>query len=690
MRYKLSVQRLKHNIKYLQTSPYAFISIDMFKKFSFFFIIISFSFAFSSSAAFSYSVSKNDISIFKKSISYVNKKKFKKAISTASKAEDPLVTDAIKWLLYQRPYAENNYADIANFINKNADWPRLRSLRNVAEKSLKPTTEPSNIINFFANKPPITGHAMFLLAKAKLAQNIDTESAPSLLKKAWVQGDFSYSNEQEFINKYGQYLAKNDHIKRVDRLLWEGKISTAKRLFKHIDRAHIRVFSARIRLMTNRKGIDSAIRKVPKNLRNDPGFLYERIKWHDRRKNRKRVYEYIKKVTTTMPYQEKWWKIKKFLVRDFIDKKQYKRAYDLASSHGNLSNKDYAEAEWLAGWLSLRFLDNPQKSYKHFYNMYHKVSFPVSRARGAYWAGRAAEANQNTDISNGWYKLSAKHPTTFYGQLASLKISSGKKIKLPAMPVASRLEKFKYRKNELLGAAYLFALIDRSKTAEKFVTHAIKQAKTDDALTIVSAFGRSIGREDLSVIASKHALRKGVILSDYGWPNVDYVAGTRLEMPLILSIIRQESRFNPKARSSANAMGMMQIIPSTAKLSARAAKVRYRKSKLMSDPEYNIRLGSTYLSGLVERLDGSYILAVASYNAGPTNAKRWIKKYGDPRKFSDSNKVIDWIESVPFAETRNYIQRVMENLQVYRLKEGHVSFALNNDIMRANSRLSSN
>lgn len=632
--------------------------------------------------AYEYKISGKDKAIFKSAYSKARNNQFDSAISEASQADDKVIPKLIKWLGYQDGYSRNGYEEISTFIEKNPSWPNIKILKNKAEFSLTGKESSQEIIKYFSTSQPTTGYGMRLLAEAKIQSGGDSKEAIELLKKAWQQGDFSRDEEESFLMEHSKILTSEDLYKRVDRMLWEGDEADAKRLYPLLSESHKKIVQARLELMKNNQG---AIAKVPEALRNDPGLVYEQVRIYNEKENYSRVYQMLYPVVGTMPGQQKWWKIKNRLIRELLDENKIKEAYYIAKNHGNeQTSSDYADSEWLAGWIGLRYLNKPQEAYKHFYNMYNRVEYPISISRAAYWAGRAAESNRNPDIARSWYEVSAEHVTTFYGQLAYSKIhGKNAKIILPKNPEMGLSEKNLGKVRELLMSAYILESTGQTGLAEKFMKAAIDSVNTPAEMAYICEFGIKIGRPNFSVIAAKQALSNGEILPKHGWPTTKYMPKSiSVEEPFALSIIRQESVFNPHALSSAKAMGLMQLIPPTASRMAKSMGVAYNQKKLLSNPEYNISLGSYYLNSLVENFDGSYILAIASYNAGPGNARKWNKKYLDPRQMDNIDDVLDWMESIPFNETRNYVQRVLENIQVYRSRLPDNKLTLIDDLTR--------
>lgn len=629
-------------------------------------------------------IKKGDLALAKKTLRQIEQKQYDAAKKTASFLSSNNYTDTMLWIIYQKSDADNSYEEIIDLTKRHPNWPSEKSLLNRAEESLTFDIHSSKIIEFFKDGEPITGHAMRLLAEAMInSGSNNTDKINTLLRRSWMQGDFSQNDEESFIKRHKKILRQEDHIARIDRLIWEHKISAAKRIIHFVDREYSHLFVARINLIQNRRGVDASILRVSKKLINDPGLNYDRANWHKKRRNFGRAYEYLENIKTTMPNQHQWWDLKAYLIREMIEEKKYKKAYHLAKYHGNEpGGADFADSQWLAGWISLRMLNKPRQAYEHFYALYNNVSFPVSLSRGAYWAGRAAESNNNPDIAKKWYSKAAEHPTTFYGQLATLKLDSKAKIELPDFPQNKLSPTAKTQTNAMLQATHLLNKLGQHGYARRFIISATENAKSPEEMAYISLLGKSIGQKWLGVVSGKYALRQNVILKDTGWPLLAKKPDTKTPLSLVHAIIRQESGFNTNARSSANASGLMQLIPSTARRMSKLLRLRYKYSKLTDDPDYNIALGSYYLGRLIDGFKGSYILAIGSYNAGPTNVKRWIKQNGDPRELKTVEEVIDWIEMIPFSETRNYIQRVIENKQMYERLLNKRSISTIGDLMR--------
>jgi soluble lytic murein transglycosylase len=422
--------------------------------------------------------------------------------------------------------------------------------------------------------------------------------------------------------------------------------------------------------MTNSYGVDKAISDVPKELINDLGLQYNRLKWRTRRNRLEGSLEILRKfhVEKTLVYPQLWWKLRENITRDLIYAKKYPVAYEVASNHHLNEGPEFADAEWISGWLALSFLNNSELAIKHFENFYKNVGYPISLARGAFWLGLAHEKNNDVEKAKKYFKEGSKFTNTYYGQLSFNKIKVGQDFELsPEHKVSDGYEK-EFKKNRLISHIKLLKEMDRTEFSKDILKHLATLDVENGSEILAAKLSTEVGRYDYAIQISKQASYEKRFINLYNYPIISTPAEINSKrMPaqeLILAIIRQESEFDARANSHVGAQGLMQIMPGTAKLVARNLKTTYSKSSLKSDPTYNIKLGTYYFSSLLEDYDGVFPFAIGAYNAGPNRIKSWVRKYGDPNR-GDIN-FIDWIELIRFKETRNYVQRVIENINVYK------------------------
>lgn len=596
---------------------------------------------------------------------------------------DDVARRLVDWIAYRNSLG--SFDEITGFLNANPDWPSSGRLRLNAERKLVSGMPAPTILDFFASADPLTDDGAVLFLSAILASG-DTVRATDYARRSWVEMTFDARSERAFRKLAAGVLTSADHLARLDRLLWDGHQNSARRMFPLIPDEYRKLADARIRLRQRLAGVDAAIDRVPEALSADPGLIFERVRWRRRAGNMQGSAELLlSKKTPDVGGPGRWWDERSYIARYLLRQGHITDAYQLASGSGDISGADRAESLWLSGWIALRFLDDPALARKHFEELYANVSYPISVARGAYWSGRAAEAMKDKPGADKWYKLAAALPVTYYGQLAAARLGASVGPLTPPGPVdIEPAHRAAFASHELARAIryaaglkdkwLLRSLVDRLFGLNEDMTHR----------TLTASLATGLGHPDLGVRLAKKAMLDGQILPVAGFPQIAFGKDDApVETALTYAIIRQESVFDAEAISPAGARGLMQLMPATAQQVSRSLKLTYQRNRLTDDVTYNIRLGRSYLGGLIERFDGSYIMAVAGYNAGPHRVSRWISEFGDPR--DPSTDPIDWVESIPFTETRNYVQRVMENLQVYRhlLDGADLTASLPDDLQRA-------
>ena len=415
--------------------------------------------------------------------------------------------------------------------------------------------------------------------------------------------------------------------------------------------------------------MDRAIEQVPPYLKKDPGLLYERLKW---RRQHNKDYQAME-ILHNAPKAEDitnladWWKERHILIRRMIEKKQYQSAYLLADNHMQKEGLGFAQAQFIAGWLALTYMDKPWRAFEHFEALFYRSKTPISRARGAYWAGVASKALGHEEIATDWFKKAAQHQTVFYGQYALSALPTAFKPEPQTPPVVRIKDRKEFESWDIVRAARLLHAAGMKKESKWFLEVLAQKSRSPAEYKLAAELAEELKYPHSAIKIAKAALKKNVFLTEHAYPTLlSFMKYSDLEWALVHGVIRQESAFDVDAKSPAGARGLMQLMPATAREVARSLKISHRTSWLTSKASHNIRLGSTYMKQMLERYDGSYPLAIAAYNAGPGRVDRWLKEIGDPRE--GEIKMIDWIETIPVYETRNYVQRVMEATYVYRLK----------------------
>jgi len=615
--------------------------------------------------------SKKDYDIAKRSIQAMEKSQWSTALLLSKKAKDKSIHNFIKWRHLLTTGNQASFYDYLAFIKINKDYPRISRIRYLAEHKLSTDKiSPKKIINWFNDNEPLSGYGKLILGESFI-KNGDIEKGISLLKDGWITADLNRSNLKFFRKKYKKYLNADDYIKRADYLAWEGKSWDLKRMLRYLPKDYELLYTARQILMSKSYGVDNAIKNVPAKLKNDAGLNYDRLKWRRKRGRVDDSLEIIFKVKNNKNYlvrPDKWWTERAIMARALIYKKKYETAYKVASKHTLDKSPEFAEAEWMSGWIALSFLDDPILAIDHFNSFYQNVGYPISLSRGAYWLGRSYEKIGDKKQSQQWYEEATKYLTTYYGQLAHLKIKPNENFELEEQQIITNDYRKYFYKKDLIKVIYLLDELNKDKYTKNILKHLANDNVDSGSEILAAELASKISRYDFAIQISKLASYEKRFHNDFNYPIIstpNYVNGRKIpETAFILSLIRQESEFDMTANSHAGAQGLMQLMPYTAKLVSKQAKLPYSKSRLTSDPEYNINLGSHYIAGLILQYDGAYPFATAAYNAGPKRVKYWKKINKDPQK----NEVdfVDWVELIKFKETRNYVQRVMENYNVYR------------------------
>ena len=616
--------------------------------------------------------SKKDTEIAKKSISLMEKRKWETAIKTSKRAKNKSIYNFIVWRYLLEKQNNANYSLYREFLENNKSYPRIGRIEYLSEKKLSTKNiNPKKIIKMFEETSPLSGFGEMILGESFIKEG-NLADGINLIKKGWIRAELNKNELRIYKKKYNKYLKAEDHINRADYLAWENKYWDLKRMLRYLPKEYQALYNARQLLMSKSYGVDAAISKVPEKFKNDPGLNYDRLKWRRKRGRVDSSLEILLKIKNSKNYlvrPDKWWTERSIIARSLIYKKRYQASYEIVNNHAlDEGTPEFAEAEWMSGWISLSFLNDPLRAREHFKSFYENVGYPISLSRGAYWIARSYEVLNDTVTANKYYKIASGYPTTYYGQLAHLKIFNDEKYSLTKTLEVDENYKKAFLKKDLYKLVYLLHELDKDKYT-KHILRFLALDNIDKGSEILSAkLATDITRYDFAIQISKIASYEKRFHNKYNYPIIDtpkYVGGRKIpDQALILAVIRQESEFDLKANSYAGAKGMMQLMTYTAKVVAKQAKLPYSKSRLTQDPEYNIKLGSHYLAGLILEYDGSYPFAIAAYNAGPKRVRYWKKLNKNPQK--KQIDYVDWIELIKFKETRNYVQRVLENYNVYR------------------------
>ncbi|WP_254434828.1 lytic transglycosylase domain-containing protein [Magnetospirillum sp. UT-4] len=607
------------------------------------------------------------------------KDRFAEAERLAMQSKNRVLAKLVRWMTYVSPNSGASFEEIGSFIEASPDWPLMGSLQRRAEEAVTAATPDDRIMAWFTAHPPATVDGGMAFARALLASG-NEEKAVKLIRETWAEGGFGVMQERQFLTLYGDYLRPDDHWRRLDRLLWDKQEAPAQRMLLKVSGGRRLLAQARLALQDGKANPEPAIAAVPKEYRDDPGLILDRVRWRRQKDLDEDAIDLLGHPARNAVRPELWWTERAVLARRALQKGLISRAYQVAADHGlEAKALQFADAEFLAGWISLRFLDDRETAMAHFRRLWDSVSTPLSRARAAYWAGRTAEMLKDDKAAREWYSQGARYFTAYYGQLSASRLDDHH-WPLPPDPQPSAEDVKRFEGREMVRAIRMMMQAGEREHLRAFFLRLNDVADTPGERALVGRLAAEGGRDDLAVTVARRADRESVFLVGAGWPVPPIARVDEPERALVLALIRQESGFMTDVQSPVGARGLMQLMPATAKNVAKSIKVAFSPKKL-DEPDYNVRLGSAYLADMISDFEGSYVLALAAYNAGPSRARRWVKEYGDPR--DGAVDVIDWIEMIPFTETRNYVQRVMESVSIYRRKLGrNDGISFENDLKR--------
>jgi len=628
-------------------------------------------------------VSRGDKIAAKQAYMLAQKSKWATYQNVRIRVQNPILKKVLLWYRLRSPNSGSNFGQIDGFMTNNPDWPQRKLMQIRAEQVMSPTMSDIEVLNWFKHRFPLTPNGTARLATSLLKSGKKSH-ATKLIQNIWINGNFGAKQEAQFYRQFRKYMTRENHIERLERLLWDGKYYPVRRMYRRINSKYRALAEARLSLRRMRGGVDRAIERVSPKLKNNVGLIYERLRWRRKKGKNKFAQELLQSTPEDLVHPLLWWRERNILARRALNEGDISEAYLLVKNHGlgKAYTSGYIEAEWLAGWIALQFLEEKKLAFQHFQAGYRASNFPISKSRCAYWAGRAVELSGKIKEAQKWYELAFKQQSTFYGQLAANRLDSEEELTQFSDNKFDKSEAVQFNNHKLVTVARILGEAGMKDMLRPFIRHLNKQGTTKKWRMFVAKLSASLGRPDLSILTAKKSLQEGFNLMELGYPILKYKIKKGLEGSLIQAIIRQESEFNQRAVSNAGAMGLMQILPTTAARLAKKYSLPYVRANLTRKKEYNLNLGQFYIRELLEQLSNSYILTLAAYNAGPTRVRRWIKSNGDPRDAAIDP--IDWIEKIPYRETRNYVQRVIENLHVYRhlIKTDSIQFNPESELRR--------
>jgi soluble lytic murein transglycosylase len=588
-----------------------------------------------------------------------------RAADVAALPAGPVGRDIVEW--YRLRDGAGEFADYLAFAERRPDWPDLDTIRRNAEGAIRPGERPEVVLDFFSGHEPATGAGVVRLIEAHEALG-HTGDAMATAVKAWLTLPLGADAEGELLSRYADELAPF-HEQRMDAMLWDGNESAWRRMIGRVSEGWLRLAEARQALDAQAPGVDARIAAVPEELQEHPGLAYERFNWRARKGRREDAIALMLERSTgpdALGRPERWANWRRIYARMLMREGEALSAYTLASRHFLVEGAHFADLEWLSGFLALRFLDDPELALFHFDRFETAVQTPISLGRAGYWRGRAYEALGEEENAEAAYRAGAEHQTSFYGLLAAEAAGVSLDVALTGAETFPPLAETGLARNSVWRAAELFLAGGEPWRAEQFVRHIGRTLPREQAGAVASVLLER-GEAHLALRMAKAAARTGSVLHAAYFPIAEGFDGDLpVERALALAVARRESEFDPVVVSPAGARGIMQLMPGTASDVSRELGLSYSRDGLTADPAYNVRLGTAYLAGLIESFGPAPVLVAVGYNAGPGRAIDWRATFGDPRE--DGVDLVDWIELIPFRETRNYVMRVTESVMVYRAR----------------------
>jgi soluble lytic murein transglycosylase len=617
-------------------------------------------------------VSNADLFTLRAALKAIRDSDFAAARSARAALRAPIARSLVDWLR-ARDSARADHAEIAAFLRAHPDWPNRDILRARMETALfDARPRPADVVAAFDSAPPETGPGKAALALA-LIQRGDKATAAKWARDAWENHTLSPAQEGRIAADFSGILTKENHKARLDRQLFADRIAAAERTAKRLGGEAVALTRARAAVSRRSNNAGKLLAGLSAENRKEPVALLSRIQWLRRAGKDAEAA----KLMLTAPRQAEaandvwqWWEERRILTRRLLDRGDAETAYRIAAGHAAESGLAFAEGEFLAGWVALRYLDKPQTALTHFEALRQGVSTDLSLSRAHYWLGRGFEALGRVEEARSRYRDAARFDTAYYGQLARLKLGEPAHLAIAPTPQPTAEEQRRFFDREPVRAARLLGELGEAGFAGVFLTQLAYSLDSTAEIARAGRLARDLGMPHVALRIGKIAVARGRPLAGLAFltgaiPDLP-PRGDAVEPALLHAVARQESGFDTAAVSPAGARGLMQLMPATAKQTAREAGLAYSPARLTDDPAYNATVGASHLKHLIATFDGSYIMTFAAYNAGPRRVRQWVETFGDPR---DGNvDPIDWVERIPFSETRNYVQRVLENLQVYRAR----------------------
>lgn len=600
----------------------------------------------------------------KKTFTHLDNKEWQDCEKMAKASKDQaLIKIVLSQKFLDQNYKKNSFASVIKFIQNNPHWPQINRLKEKAEQYLNIDTNPTLIVNWFSKNEPITasGYKFYALASNKLIK--DQQKLAKIIKNGWIYGVFTKQEENEYLTNFKKILREEEHVKKIDQYLWAADINSAKKYMHYVSNGYKQNFIAQISILNQSSDSEKLFQKVSKKYYTS-ALLFHYLNSKKKETPTSKSIDLFKKVKLDKRHSARWSHLQSYYAREFIDQKDFVSSYKIINIPLTVSPEHIREAEWLSGWLALRFLHKPDLALSHFNKFMTVATKPLNISRGQYWLARTYEAKGQKEQANKFYNMASKYSHLFYGQLANIELKKNHII-LPKKPESLKPN---MGNSEIIRAIKHLITYGKYGLAFLYADTAIRQSSEPSEILLITDIIISYDNIFHMVEIARLACQQHVFIKEYAFPitHTKAVEKAPIEAALIYSIIRHESGFNQYAINDAKGYGLMQLEEAAACDTAKSLNHQCHIKKLTIDPEYNIMLGSNYLKEMLQQFDGSYPLTIVAYNAGPNTILKWIDRFGDPRNLKNLRQIIDWMELIPYSQTRNYVQRVLENIQVYR------------------------
>ena len=611
----------------------------------------------------------------------MSKKDGERAIQLKEYLSHPLDIKIAAWMMATTSTRGFSYQTLRQSQKEVAHWPGQATMALAQENTIvKARLANAHVASALPKRPSNDEGKLLQLQSYQKTGNHNRVA--SLVRDYWVSENFTAAIESKILSQYGSLLNQKHHKARADRLLYDERANGALRLLPRLSKSDQALVKARVAVIRKRPNAGKLLANLPASAKREPGYFFAKVqhlrradKWVDAAK----VMMAAPTAQSQLTDPDEWWIERRIVSRKVLEAGHPKFAYRIASNHAAKRAVRKVDAEFHSGWYALRFLNNPSAALKHFKAIQQISSRPLSQSRALYWIARAYQALGDKPKAIAHYKAAGRYSHTYYGQLA-LQTMGHNSINLPRLPSTSHARSA-FNANGFVKVIKRLNEAGQSGRTGLFYRHLAQTMTSPAEITLLASLADKHGLYPISLQIGKLAVGRGIQVQRLAFPlgAIPKSAGiSNNKKALAYAIARQESAFNKAIVSHADARGLMQLLPGTAKQTARSIGISFKPELLTRDAGYNARLGTTFLSSLIERFGGSYPLAFVGYNAGPRRSDQWIARFGDPRK--NAIDAIDWVEAIPFSETRNYVQRVMENYQVYRHRLENAPLTIRRDL----------